>query len=53
MKLKTRGEFLDVLLAPLPDSVVQPVISSVVQGITGRAVMRAGRRYYNDMNKNF
>ena len=44
------GGFLGALLAPLAASLVQPVISSVVQGISGRGVRWAGRRY---MNKNF
>ena len=33
--------FLGALLAPLPASLVQPVISSVVKGISGRGVRRA------------
>ena len=37
--------FLLVLLAPLVASVVQPVISSVVKGISGKGVRRAGRGY--------
>ena len=32
-------------LAPLATSLVQPVISSVVKGISGREVRRAGRGY--------
>ena len=47
---KQEGGFLRTLLAPLAASLVQPVISSVVKGITGRGVRRAGRRY---MNANF
>ena len=43
-------EFLGALLAPLAASLVQPVISSVVNGISGRSVSRAGRGY---MDKNF
>ena len=47
--------FLGALLAPLAASVVQPVISSVVKGISQRGVIRAGgggvrtteRRYTN------
>ena len=39
--------FLLALLAPLAASVVQPVISSVVKGISGRGVKRAGRGYIN------
>ena len=48
-KKKTEDRFED-LLAPLAASVVQPVISSVVKGISGRGVTRAGRGY---MNRNF
>ena len=46
---KQEGGFLDALLAPLAASLVQPVISSVVKGISGRGVRRAGRGY---MDKN-
>ena len=42
--------FLRALLAPLTASLVQPVIYSVVKGITGRGVRRAGRGY---VDKNF
>ena len=42
---KQAGGFLRALLAPLPASLVQPVISSVVKGITGGGVRRAGRGY--------
>ena len=50
-EIKTQeGRFLDALLAPLAASLVQPVISSVVKGISGRGVGRIGRGY---MNKNF
>ena len=45
-----KGRFLWALLASLAVSLVQPVISSVVKGISGRGVRRAGRRY---MVKNF
>ena len=31
----------------------KPVISSVVKDIIGRGVTRAGREYYNIMNKKF
>ena len=48
---KQEGGFLRALLAPLAASVVQPVISSVVKGITGRWVRRA-RGGYNNMDKN-
>ena len=49
MKIK-QGEFLLALLATLAASLVQPKISSVVKGISGRRVRRAGRGY---MDKNF
>ena len=39
---KQEGGFLGALLAPLAVSLVQPVISSVVKGISGRRVRRAG-----------
>ena len=41
MKQKKEGGFLGALLAPLTASLVQPVISSVVKGISGRRVRRA------------
>ena len=47
---KQEGGWLWVLLEVLAASVVQPVISSVVKGISGRGVRRAGREY---MDKNF
>ena len=47
---KQEGGFLGALLRPLAASLVQPVISSVVKGISGRGVTRAGREY---INKNF
>ena len=47
---KQESGFLGALLAPLATSLVQPVISSVVKGITRRGVRRVGRKY---MNKNF
>ena len=47
---KEEGRFLRALLAPLTTSIVQPVISSVVKGISGRGVRRAGRGY---MDTNF
>ena len=51
MKLKKQeGRFLGALLAPLAASLLQKVISSVVKGISGWGVERAGRGY---MNKNF
>ena len=42
---KQEDRFLGVLLAPLAASLVQPIISSVVKGITGRGVRRAGKGY--------
>ena len=47
---KQEGVFLGALLAPLAASVVQPVISSAVKGISGGRVRRAGKGY---MVKNF
>ena len=47
---KQEDGFLGALLAPLAASLVQPVISSVVKGISGRGVRRAGKGY---MVKNF
>ena len=47
---KQEGGWLWVLLEVLAASVVQPVISSVVKGISGRGVRRAGREY---MDTNF
>ena len=46
---KKQGGFLGALLPSLAASLVQPVISSVVKGISGRGVRRAGRRYVNRM----
>ena len=40
---KQEGGFLGALLVPLAASLVQPVISSVVKGISGRGVRRAGK----------
>ena len=40
---KQEGRFLVALLALLAASLVRTVISSVVKGITGRGVRRAGR----------
>ena len=45
---KQEGGFLGALLAPLAASLVQPVISSVVKGISGRGVRRAGRGYMDE-----
>ena len=47
---KQEDRFLRVLLAPSAASLVQPVISSVVKGISVRGVRRAGRGY---MDNNF
>ena len=47
---KQEGGFSGALLAPLAASLVQPAISSVVKGISGRGVRRAGGRY---MDKTF
>ena len=49
MKIQ-QGGFLVALLATLAVSLVQLKISSVVKGISGRVVRRAGRGY---MDKNF
>ena len=46
---KQKGGFLEALLVPLAAYLMQPRISSVVKGISGRGVRKAGRRY---MNKN-
>ena len=42
---KAEGGFLPALLTPLAASLVQPVISSVVKGKSGRGVKRVGRRH--------
>ena len=42
---KQEGRFLRALLEPLVASLVQPVISLVIKGISGRGVRRAGRGY--------
>ena len=47
---KTEDRFFRALLAPLTTLLVQTVISSVVKGINGRGVTRAGRGY---MDQNF
>ena len=39
------ARFLDALLALLAASLMQPVMSSVVKGISGRGIKRAGRVY--------
>ena len=49
--IKTQEDgFLGVLLASLAALLVQPVISSIMKGISRRGVRRAGRGY---INKNF
>ena len=40
---KQESSFLGALLAPLAASLVQPVVSSVAKGISGRGVRRTGR----------
>ena len=44
---KQEGGFIGALLAPLAASVVQPVISLVVKGISARGVSGAGRGCIN------
>ena len=44
---KQEGGFLRALLRPLATSLVQPIISSVAKGISGRGVRRAGRGCIN------
>ena len=48
IKKKQEGGFRGASLAPLAASLIQPVISSVVKGISGRGVRRAGRRYMDE-----
>ena len=48
--VKHQTWFFGALLVSLATSIVQPVTSSVVKGINGRGVIRAGRIY---VNKNF
>ena len=45
---KQEGGFLVSMLETLAASLVQPVISSVVKGISGRGVTRVGRGYINN-----
>ena len=45
---KREGGFIGALLAPLAVPLVRPVISSVVKGISGRGVKRAGRGYMDE-----
>ena len=47
---KQEGRFLGALLGPLATWLVQPVIPSVVKGISGKKIRRAGNRY---MDKDF
>ena len=47
---KQEGAFIGAFLALLDASLVKPVISSIVKGINGREVKRAGRGY---IDKNF
>ena len=42
---KQEHGFLGASLAPLASSLVQPVVSSVVKGISGKGVKREGRGY--------
>ena len=42
---KQEGEFYGASEAPLASSLVQPIISSVVKGVSRRGVRRAERRY--------
>ena len=46
-KKKKKEGFLEALLALLATSIVQPIISSVVKGVSGRGFRRAGRWYMN------
>ena len=47
IKKKQEDGFLRALLRPLAASLVQPIVSSVVKGISGRGVRRAGRGCIN------
>ena len=49
-EIKKEGGFRGALLAPLAASLAQPVIFSVIKGISGRGVRRTGTGY---MVKNF
>ena len=44
---KLKGVFLRALLTPLVGSIVEPIISPVVKGISGRGARRAERGYTN------
>ena len=45
---KEKDGFFLALLAPLATSLVQPVISSVVKGLSGRGVRRAGKGHMDE-----
>ena len=47
---KQEGGFLGALLAPSATLLIQPVISSVVKGISGKAVRRAAKGYMDENN---
>ena len=47
---KQEYKFLEALLTSLAASLVQPVISSVVKGTSGRGVTRAGRVYMDTIS---
>ena len=49
-KQQQEGAFLGALLAPLATSLLQPVMSFIAKGISGRGVRRAGAR---NMDKKF
>ena len=46
---KQQGGFLPVLLVPLAASLAHPLTSSVVKGVSGRGVRRAGRGYIDKL----
>ena len=46
-ELKKEVGFLEASLALLTSSLVQPGISSVVKGVNGRRIRKAGRGYIN------
>ena len=50
---KQEDKSLGALLAPLAASLVQPVISSVVKGISGRGVRGTGRGYVDSSPPSF
>ena len=45
--MEKKEGFLEALLALLATSIVQPIISSVVKGVSGRGFRRTGRGYMN------